>query len=368
MGCSNSPKTQSYIRRKNIESNLPNENLDKPLNAKNTHKTLEKRLEENLSIEILKITLNTNLPSPTKWNEDKIRSFGYHKVFLGYLNAYFDHCPIKVSPNVIWQLIVNSFSKYVDNYSEYLRKKFVNFKGKKELKFVRIGRNTSDVYKYKDGIIEELCEKISENVGSEIVDILTPDFSTSTKETIIAGKASIMSTFKKYFKYHGFMCTCGIPYIILEGTIEDWEKILKKLKFLSKYEFYTEKMEKNIEEIIETKKGNINLDFWRHIIMETKENVTVVEKCMDVTKEKNVIRGWICDFYPTLDKNVEANSYNLVKEVNEVPITIEFEETGETKKAEIVAGILDLKQDPKTFIVEPIVKYYFSFHVSHHYI
>ena len=367
MGCSNSPKTESYIRRKNIESNLPNENLDKPLNAKNTHKTLEKRLEENLSNEILKITLNTNLPSPTKWNEDKIRSFGYHKVFLGYLNAYFDHCPIKVSPNVIWQLIVNAFSEYVDNDSEYLRKKFVNFKGKKELKFVRIGRNTSDVYKYKDGIIEELCEQISENVGSEIVDILTPDFSTSTKETIIAGKASIMSTFKKYFKYHGFMCTCGIPYIILEGTIEDWEKILKKLKFLSKYEFYTEKMEKNIEEIIETKKGNINLDFWRHIIMETKENVRV-EKCMGVTKEKNVIRGWICDFYPTLDKNVEANSYNLVKEVNEVPITIEFEETGETKKAEIIAGILDLEQDPETFIVEPIVKYYFSFHVSHHYI
>ena len=64
-----------------------------------------------------------------------------------------------------------------------------------------------------------------------------------------------------------------------------------------------------------------------------------------------------------LDENVEANSYNLVKEVNEVPITIEFVETGETKKAEIIAGILDLEQDPETFIVEPIVKYYFSFHV-----
>ena len=327
---------------------------------------MKKPFEENLSIETLKITLNTNLPSPTKWNEDKIRSFGYHKAFLGYLNAYFDHCPIKVSPNVFWQLIINAFSKYVDNNSEYLREKFVNFKGKKELRFVRIGRTTRDVYKYKDGIIEELSEKIAENVGSEIVDILTPDFSTSTKETIIAGKASIMATFKKYFKYRGHMCTCGIPYIILEGKIEDWEKILKKLKFLSKYKFYTEEMEKNIEKIIETKKGNINLDFWRHIIMETKENVEVVEKCMIVTKKKNVIRGWICDFYPTLDENIEANSSNLVKEVNEVPITIEFEETGEIKEAVISAGIQHLKQDPITFIVEPIVDYDFSFHVFHH--
>ena len=317
---------------------------------------------KNSSVETLKITLNTNLPKPNKWDENKIWSFGYHKVLLGYLNAYFDHCPIKVSPNVIWQLILNAFSKYVDNHSEYLRKKFVNFKGKKELTFVREG-SFKDIYKYEDGIIEELCEKISENIGNEIVDILTPDFSTSTKETIIAGKASIMSTFKKYFRFHGVMFVCGIPYILLEGTIEDWEKILKKLKYLSKYEFDIEKMEKNIEEIIKTKKGNINKEFWRNIIMETKEKVTERKGCSlkVVTNEKKLIRGWICDFYPTMKKNVETSSHDLVDEVNEVPITIELEESGETKKGIIYSGIRDLKQDPKTFIVEPIVNYCFSF-------
>ena len=41
-------------------------------------------------------------------------SFGYQKVILGYLNAYFNHCPIRLSPNVIWQLILNQFAKYVD--------------------------------------------------------------------------------------------------------------------------------------------------------------------------------------------------------------------------------------------------------------
>ena len=155
----------------------------------------------NTDVETLKITLNTNLKSPERWDENKIWSFGYHKVLLGYLNAYFDHCPIKVSPNVIWQLILNAFSKYVDDHSEYLRDKFVNFTGKKELRFVRVGKNFKDIYKYKDGIIEELCEKISENVGNEIVENLTPNFSTSTNETIIAGKASIMSTFKNYLDF-----------------------------------------------------------------------------------------------------------------------------------------------------------------------
>ena len=96
--------------------------------------------------ETLKIILNTNLPSPKKWDTDKIRSFGNNKAILGYLNAYFDHCPIKVSPNIIWQLILNSFSSYVNKNSESLREKFVNFFGKKDLMFIRVG-TFKDLYK-----------------------------------------------------------------------------------------------------------------------------------------------------------------------------------------------------------------------------
>ena len=93
-------------------------------------------------------------------------------------------------------------------------------------------------------MIEEFCEKISENIGNELTEILTPNFTTSTKDSIIAGKVSIMSTFKKYFRYRLGMISCGIPYIILEGNLEDWKKILKKLKVLSKYGFWTEELKK----------------------------------------------------------------------------------------------------------------------------
>ena len=55
----------------------------------------EKKNEKKIKIETLKITLNENLPNPKKWDDDKIWSFGYHKVFLGYLNAFFDHFPNK---------------------------------------------------------------------------------------------------------------------------------------------------------------------------------------------------------------------------------------------------------------------------------
>jgi len=330
-------------------------------NEKEKGKEKKTETEKKTEIETLKIILNENLPSPKKWDENKIWSFGYRKTFLGYLNAYFDHCPIKVSPNVIWQLILNKFSKYVNYNSEELRKHFVNFNGKKDITCIRIG-TFKDIYKYEDDIIEEFCNKISENIGSELTEALTPNFSTSTKESIIAGKVSIMATFKKYFRYRVGMCTCGIPYIILEGNLEDWEKILKKLKALKKCRFDTLKMENDILKIIDTKKGKIDLDFWRTIIMETKRIVTEVKNCMDYKTEKNIITGWILDFYRNTEIiEKDKNEYKIDEEVINAPITLISLETGETKDGTIFAGIRDLEQDPINFIVEPIVNYCLSF-------
>ena len=83
---------------------------------------------------------------------------------------------------------------------------------------------------------------------------MTHNFTTSTNDSIISGKVSIMATFKKYINFMIRMASCGIPYILLERNLNDCEKILEKLKFLSKYDFDIKNMEKDIIEIINTKK------------------------------------------------------------------------------------------------------------------
>ena len=345
MGFSNS-KTKN-INLKGKESKLVKE---KPIENE-----IKKEEHEEKEKDTLKIVLSENLPSPKKWNEKKIQSFGYHKALIGFLYAYFDHCPIRLSPNVIWQLIANKFANYVDDNAEFLRNKFVNFKGKKDLICKRAG-SKDDIYKYKNDLVEEFCSKIGENVGKELVDILTPNFSTTTKETIISGKVAIMSTFKKYFNYIVDMFICGIPYIILEGNLNDWEKILEKLKFLKKYDngkFYSENIEKDLIEIINTKKGKINLDFWRNIIMETKETTSVIVGCIPENVEKNMVKGWILHFY--CDKNsIDKNKINtLMKEIIAAPIKI-IDDYGSYNGA-IFAGIRDIKQNPENFEIEPII-------------
>ena len=326
------------------------------------------------NIETLKIELNSKLPPPKIWDEKKIWSFGYHKVILGYLNAFFDHCPIIVNPNIIWQLIVNGFSECVDKNSESLRDKIVDFKGKKLIKIEREMNEKNEEFldsiDDEDGIIEEYCEKIKQNTKNNIVDILTPNFSTSIKSTIIASKISIMAVMKKYFDYELDMdVMCGIPYIILEGTLKDWESILEKLKQLSNLNeyFYSNSMQKVLEKIIETKKGNIDKDFWRKIIMETEEDYIEYKPCSDeiaFSEKRKYIKGWICNFYPYM-KKTEIKSKDLPDEVIYAPFELVFKINGkevEKKNVNISAGITNLKQDKKTGCVEPIINWYIDFH------
>jgi hypothetical protein len=82
--------------------------------------------------------------------------------------------------------------------------------------------------------------------------------------------------------------------------------------------------------------------------------------CMLRKVEKDLIRGWICDFYPTMEVNKDKNSNDLPEEILEVPIIAKQADTKETKKFKIYTGIMDIKQDRETYIVEPIVSYNFS--------
>jgi len=173
-----------------------------------------------------------------------------------------------------------------------------------------------------------------------------------------------MSVFKNFFDYDLICFSCGIPYIILEGSLNDWENILNKLKFLSKYDFYIKHMEKDIIEIINTKKGKIDLEFWSKIIMETKIKEIKQRQCMfDFHEVENIyITGWILDFYNEI-KIKQKDISDLISEIVEVSIKItEIDDFNNSKKKAIIyAGIRDIKQDPNNYEVEPIVNYEFTF-------
>ena len=109
-------------------------------------------------------------------------------------------------------------------------------------------------------------------LGEELLDNLTPDFSTTDYDSDIIFKISIMGAFKKYFEYTKFLIICGNPYIIIEGTAEDYEKIIKKAKKLKKYKFewYIDRIIPLIEKMVEAKKGNIDVEHFKKIFVEVE--------------------------------------------------------------------------------------------------
>ena len=222
-------------------------------------------------------------------------------VLNGFYTAHTNHYPIRIKPDDIWLLIIQAFSNHVNANSEELRHYFVDFDGKKQL---TVEYDLSSIDQVNRKVLEDFSEQINEQMkkylGKELVDILTPNFSTSTYDSKIVCKISIMGAFKKYFDYHMALCGCGIPYIILEGTAQDYREIISKAKNLSKYRFewYINKIIPHIEKMAEAKEGKIDVNYFKNIIQKKEVTETTNPSGMGEYEVKyDYISGWFLKFF-----------------------------------------------------------------------
>ena len=188
----------------------------------------------------------------------------------GLYYAHINHLPVRIKPDDIWLLIVQAFCTHVNENSEKLRKYFVDFEGKKtlEINYTYSHPIPIELFPYENFTVQ-INEEMKKYLGKEIVDDLTANFTTTNYNSYLVSKLSIMSSFKKYFEYvmHGEVL-CGSPYIILEGTENDYKSIISKAKKLRKYEFewYIDRIIPCVEKLVEAKKGNIDIEFFKNII------------------------------------------------------------------------------------------------------
>ena len=119
-------------------------------------------------------------------------------LLAGFYKAYINHNPIRIKPDDIWLLIVQAFSHYVNQNSEELRNYFVNFEGKKTLE-IEYGVPVNQINKkILEDFSKQIYKKMVEYLGKELMDNLTPDFTTTDYNSTIVSKLSIMGAFKNY--------------------------------------------------------------------------------------------------------------------------------------------------------------------------
>ena len=276
----------------------------------------------------------------------------------GLFSAYCNHYPIRIKPDDIWLLIVQCFSHHVNANSDKLRKYFVDFEGKKNLE-VKI-----ECLKIKkenlENFVEQINQELKKYLGNEILENLTPDFTTTDINTKLVCQISIMDSFKQYFDYSFNQINCGIPYIILEGEAEDYKKLILKAKNLVKYDFgwYIDRITPIIQKMVEAKEGNIDINFFKNIILKEEAIENRFKHCCNYKYKINYINGWIVKFfgYIKIDKRLYQISgdkidgeaiNNLPSQILNVPFTIKNEEDQSEIKMKFEAGIFGCEQNDK---------------------
>ena len=296
--------------------------------------------------------------------EEKLYEAGDCPFIEAYRIAYLHHFPIIINPNIFWLIILQGFSKHMEikDNAERNRYKFVNFEKIENI----VIRTDLNLFRASDDqwqiIIEKLLKETSKKirVNKNILNIFKQKFSTSTREEEIATTVTFLSIFKKYFKYT-IDGTCGISKVTIEGTIEDWELLLKKIIEIGNLDveiiFWTDEIKKIVQKIIntlETRKPDIN--FFKNMVQNTDRS----KKC-----QPDLINGWIVKFIP-YDKNNNKCNFNSPKfnglTIEEIPsqiVILPFNLINVSQKyeAEIYTGFFGVKQDEKSLAIKPIIGY-----------
>ncbi|TCD02350.1 DUF4419 domain-containing protein [Pedobacter frigidisoli] len=283
---------------------------------------------------------------------DSLVFYQDHPFLTGLFNAYLDHRPIVLSPDMIWLLIGQGFARHIDNNKEALRNKLVHFEGNKVLTVVAGDIQLGDKTSNWEAVFPQFNKQISLFTGEKFTKNLTADFTTTTPTSKIASEITLMDGMKSYFVYQVVIIGCGIPRVTIEGTTEDWEKVLKKIRFIKQYDlkWWTEELEPIVKEIILAKKGKANNQFWMNMIKvhTTKSYGTI-----------NTIDGWITKLFPFTKKGLRTDFKpisdigGLASELVKVPFVLKDIEHGKVYNMEFWAGFMGVKQDKKDFTLKP---------------
>lgn len=268
--------------------NVHKVDVGKPLPPVNTA-TLNKAWE---SLGDLKVSskLDSDLPCVDVFTSPNLFAVSVYR-------AFYDHYPLKINPNVVWLTIAQGFSTYVSGNSEALRSKFVSFEGKKDIEVIRENFARDHSKNDWENVFPSFSEEIAKHIGESTVKMIECDFSNTTVTDKVASQIVLMDVVKHYFNYS--ICGgCGIPYIELLGTLNDWKLIRKKAETLEVFSNPSDTGLKNwlvellpiLDQFVLAAEGKPDVFFWGSIC-----NLSGGSGAKGLP-----ITGWIQSFFPYL--------------------------------------------------------------------
>ncbi len=264
-----------------------------------------KQLEERLDSSLIAFSHGEDFQVVEQFNKNPVETtLHLHSLVNAVHQAFSEHRPLLLTPDAIWMAIAQGFAQHINNNAQRLRYQFVDGSSKTELKVVL--ENLTNNRDWQQAV-ELWSKKISENVKSDLAQLMICDFSTTTPIIRTASQVVMMDALKQYFDY-ALYAVCGIPWITVQGSVADWWKIRDRVEAISKYDldWWTKRLLPICNGIIETVAGKPNLEFWQHICK--PQGIYGGE----------VITGWLADLFPYLKDDI-TNSPTMKNPILETP-------------------------------------------------
>ncbi|KAA6392672.1 MAG: hypothetical protein EZS28_011799 [Streblomastix strix] len=227
-------------------------------------------------------------------------------------DSFYEHRPLKLNPNIIWLTIAQGFGRYVDLHAEELRSKFVQFEGKKTLLVKRrvTGSGTQGID--WPSVFPEFAEQIGSFIGKETQQLVECNFSNTSPVDRICSHITLMDVCKNYFTYRMLGEGCGIPWIELLGTVDDWKLIREKTAQLRSFGLASDKhlvewinqVLLALDHFVSAAEGHPDLFYWGSVC-----NLSGMSGI-----KGSPLTGWIQVFFPYLigeDENKPNKNWGI---------------------------------------------------------
>jgi hypothetical protein len=151
-----------------------------------------------------------------------------------------------------------------------------------------------------EGVFPDFADQIEKFIGSSTKELVECNFSNTTKIDLVVSQIALMDICKYYFEYR-FVGGCGIPYIELMGTVDDWKKLREKVSALSRFsleedkhlELWLKEMISILDHFVSASEGSPDLYFWG----------SVCNLGGGSGSKGKPLTGWITVFFPYLIDN-----------------------------------------------------------------
>lgn len=237
----------------------------------------------------------------SSFDDESLCYMGEDNLFKCMVNAYADHHPLVLSPDVVWLIIAQNFSNYVNKHSEEMRDLFVEHEGKMKI-VVTEGNDVLGKSGTKgdwEKLLSDFTAGVAANTKGDVAEMLTADFTTTGVTERIASQITLMDAVETFFEWWNMTMACGIPSITLTGTPDDWRKVQAKARSLEKYglEKWSRQLDKVLAEFVKASEGQPDRVFWRSIVKKLRvDELKNTRGCFrsDVT----MLDGWFLTFFP----------------------------------------------------------------------